>query len=136
MAYTFTLNALIPAPASKIYDAWLDSAGHSAMTGGKASMSSDIGADVSAWDGYIIGRNLELAPGRRIVQSWRTPEFPDDHADSIINVTLAAAPGGTLLTLVHSNVPDGQTSYEQGGWQEHYFEPMQDYFARRRNGEM
>jgi activator of HSP90 ATPase len=136
MAYSFTLNALIPAPASEIYEAWLDSRGHSDMTGGKASMSSDVGADVSAWDGYIIGRNLELVPGERIVQSWRTPEFPDDHADSIINVTLAGAPGGTLLTLVHSNVPDGQTSYEQGGWQEHYFEPMQDYFARRRNGEM
>ncbi len=35
---------------------------------------------------------------------------------------------GALLTLVHSNVPDEQTSYEQVGWQEYYFEPMKAYF--------
>ena len=130
MAYSFTLAAVIPAAARDIYDTWLDSRGHSEMTGGKASMSTAIGADVSAWDGYITGRNLELVAGERIVQTWRTSEFPDDHEDSIITVTLAKADAGTLLTLVHSNVPDGQTSYEQGGWQEHYFQPMQDYFAR------
>jgi len=39
--------------------------------------------------------------------------------------------GGTLLTLAHSNVPDGQTSYELGGWQEYYFGPMKEYFANR-----
>ena len=52
--------------------------------------------------------------------------------DSIITVTLQEVEGGTLLTLVHSNVPDEQTSYEQGGWQEHYFEPMKEYFADRK----
>jgi uncharacterized protein YndB with AHSA1/START domain len=129
MPYSFKLTAIIPASAQDIYDTWLDSRGHSDMTGGKASMWAEIGADVSAWDGYISGRNLELVPGERIVQSWRTREFRDDHEDSVITVTLATAAGGTLLTLVHSNVPDGQTSYEQGGWQEHYFQPMQDYFT-------
>jgi hypothetical protein len=44
-------------------------------------------------------------------------------------VTLTPVEGGTLLTLAHSDVPDGQTSYEQGGWQSHYFEPMKKYFA-------
>jgi activator of HSP90 ATPase len=130
MPYRFTLTTVIPATAQDIYDTWLDSRGHSEMTGGKASMSTELDADVSAWDGYITGRNLELVPGERIVQSWRTREFPDDHEDSIITVTLVKADSGTLLTLVHANVPDGQTSYELGGWQEHYFEPMQEYFAR------
>lgn len=83
-----------------------------------------------AWNGYITGRNLELIPGERIVQSWRTKQFTDEHEDSIITVTLEEVEGGTLLTLVHSNVPDGQTSYEQGGWRQHYFEPMMEYFAR------
>jgi hypothetical protein len=32
-----------------------------------------------------------------------------------LTVTLEEVEGGTLLTLVHSNVPEGQTSYEQGG---------------------
>lgn len=37
--------------------------------------------------------------------------------------------GSTLLTLMHANVPDEQTSYEQGGWQEYYFKPMKGYFS-------
>lgn len=66
------------------------------------------------------------------MQSWRTRQFTDEHEDSIITVTLEEGEDGTLLTLVHSNVPEGQRSYEQGGWQEHYFEPMKQYFARRK----
>jgi uncharacterized protein YndB with AHSA1/START domain len=132
MPYEFTLTAIIPATAQEIYDAWLDSAGHSQMTGGAARMSSKVGAEVSAWDGYIAGRNLELVPGERIVQSWRTTQFTDDHEDSVIAVTLEEVEGGTLVTLVHANVPDGQTSYQQGGWQKHYFDPMAEYFGSRK----
>jgi uncharacterized protein YndB with AHSA1/START domain len=132
MPYAFTLTATIPASARDIYDAWLDSEAHTKMTGGEAAMSDEIGAQVVAWGGYITGRNLELVPGERIVQSWRTNEFTDEHEDSIITVTLEEVAGGTLLTLTHSRVPDGQTSYEDGGWQVHYLEPMQDYFAARK----
>lgn len=38
--------------------------------------------------------------------------------------------GGTKLTLRHTNVPDGQLEYEQGGWEESYFEPKREYFGR------
>jgi uncharacterized protein YndB with AHSA1/START domain len=132
MPYAFTLTATIPASAQDIYEAWLDSEAHTAMTGGEAAMSDEIGAQVAAWGGYITGRNLELIPGERIVQSWRTSEFTDQHEDSIVTVTLEEVAEGTLLTLTHSRVPDGQTSYEEGGWQVHYLEPMQDYFAARK----
>jgi uncharacterized protein YndB with AHSA1/START domain len=135
MPYTFTLSSIIPASPREIYDAWLNSRAHSAMTGGKAIMSDEIGAEVSAWDGYIGGRNLELVPGERIVQSWRTTRFSDRHEDSIITVMLENVAGGTSLTLVHSNVPDDQRSYEEGGWQSKYFEPMQVYFAGRGRGD-
>lgn len=129
MAYDYILTALIPASPQDIYDAWLDSRAHSAMTGGRAVQSPEVGAEVSAWDDYISGRNLELVPGERIVQSWRTTEFSDEHEDSIVTLTLEETEGGTLLTLTHSNVPEEQTSYEEGGWATHYFEPMQRYFA-------
>lgn len=131
MPYTYVLTAAIPASPDEIYKAWLDSAAHSAMTGGEAKMSEKVGAQVSAWDGYITGRNLELVPGRRIVQSWRTSEFTDQHEDSVIAVTLQNVADGTLLTLQHRNVPDDQKNYEEDGWQSNYFEPMAAYFAER-----
>jgi uncharacterized protein YndB with AHSA1/START domain len=129
MSYDFTLTASIPAPPQAIYRAWLDSAGHSRMTGGEAKMSARVGGAYTAWDGYISGQNLELVPPTRIVQSWRTTQFADTDPDSTITVTLTPTAGGSTLTLHHTNVPDGQTSYETGGWQAHYFEPMQAYFA-------
>jgi uncharacterized protein YndB with AHSA1/START domain len=131
MPYDYKLTTTIPASAQEIYDAWLDSLTHTEMTGAEALQSDELGADVEAWDGYISGRNLELVPGERIVQTWRTTEFTDEHEDSIITVTLEETADGTLLTLAHANVPSDQKSYEQGGWQTHYFEPMQQYFAKR-----
>jgi uncharacterized protein YndB with AHSA1/START domain len=132
MPYTFTLKATIPATPEEIYRAWLDSLAHSEMTGGKASMSDRIGAEVSAWDGYISGRNLALIPRERIVQSWRTSEFSDEHEDSVVTVVLEQVGDDTLLTLEHSNVPDELRSYEGGGWQSNYFEPMVAYFSEHR----
>ena len=132
MPYTYRLTATIPAPPEEIYDAWLDSLGHSEMTGGEAMMSDEVGAEVSAWGGYISGRNLELTPGERIVQSWRTSEFADEHEDSILTVVLQEVDDGTLLTIEHANVPDEQKSYEEGGWQSNYFEPMVVYFTERK----
>jgi len=128
MPYTYTLSALIPASPQDIYDTWLDSRGHSAMTGGKAVQSARIGDSVSAWGDYITGRNLHLEPGRRIVQTWRTTHFTDAHGDSVITVTLTKIAGGTRVTLNHANVPDDHTRYEESGWKDHYFTPMQRYF--------
>ena len=90
MTYRFRLTDVIPARPRQIYDAWLDSRGHRAITGGKARQSAMVGATVTAWDGYITGKNLELVPGKRIVQSWRTTKFTDAHKDSRITVTLKA----------------------------------------------
>ena len=130
MPYTYTLTTVIPATPEAIYEAWLDSVGHSEMTGGDAAISDEVGAEFSAWDEYITGRNLELVPGQRIVQSWRTSEFADEHADSVVTMMLEPVEEGTLLTLVHSNVPDEHRSYEEGGWESNYFEPMKVYFAK------
>jgi|SRR3954452_20730888 uncharacterized protein YndB with AHSA1/START domain len=128
MTFDIKLSAVVTATPRKVYDAWLDSRGHGAMTGGKAKQSARLGARVTAWDGYIWGENLELIPGKRIVQSWRTRQFTKAQRDSKITVTLTPLKSGTRVKLVHSGVPDGETHY-QDGWRTHYLEPMQRYFA-------
>ena len=109
---SLTVSALLPATPERIYQAWLDAAEHSAFTGGAATVEPGIGGRHTAWDGYITGKTVELIPGRRIVQSWRTTEFAGDDPDSTITVELKPAKTGTQLTLTHSGVPDGQTSFE------------------------
>ena len=131
MPYDFKLTAIIPASPQEIYDAWLDSLAHSEMTGSEAILSDEIGAEVSAWDGYITGRNIELLPGERIVQSWRTTEFADEHEDSIITLTLEdvdwVGPRSLSCTAMCRR---SRRATKQGGWQQYYFEPMKAYFAK------
>ncbi len=64
-----------------------------------------------------------------ITQSWRTSEFEDNDEDSILTIKLDDIEGGTELTLIHKNIPAGQTQYKEG-WMENYFEPMKDFFDR------
>src|ERR1700735_2341122 len=130
MPYTYTLSSVIPASPAEVYEAWLDSIAHAEMTGGgEAVMSDEVGAEISALGGHITGRNLELVAPERIVQAWRTDEFDDETEDSIVTILLQVTEDGTLLTLEHSNVPDQYKSYEEGGWQSNYFEPMIVYFS-------
>jgi uncharacterized protein YndB with AHSA1/START domain len=135
MTYDFKLSCTLAAPPEAVYDAWLDSAAHGAMTGGGAKIARCVGGAYSAWDGYITGKTVELVPGKRIVQSWRTTEFADHDPDSTITIELKPAKTGTRLTLTHGGVPDGQTSYENGGWQDNYFAPMKAHFARTKTKE-
>ena len=132
MTYDFKLSCTLPASPEVVYDAWLDSAAHSAMTGAGAKIFNRVGGAYSAWDGYITGKTVDLIPAKRIVQSWRTTKFGANDPDSTIIVELAAAKTGARLTLTHGGVPDGQTSYENGGWQDNYFAPMKAYFAREK----
>ena len=69
------------------------------MTGSEAKIGKHVGARYTAWDGYISGKTLELAAGRRIVQSWRTTEFEATDPDSTIVVDLEPTKTGTRLTL-------------------------------------
>lgn len=128
MPESFEVSDVVAAKPEVVYEAWLDSAGHSEMTGGEAECSSELGGEFTAWDGYISGRNLELEPHSRIVQSWRTTEFSDSDPDSRLEVLLEPADAGTLVTLRHSNVPDGELHYRDG-WVDHYLEPMKEYFS-------
>ncbi len=130
MAHQFSVTDVIPASLQEIYDAWLSSDGHAAMTGGQpAQASAVVGDSFTAWGGYIKGKNKELEPGRRIVQAWRTTEFATSDADSQIELLLEPAAGGTRVTLTHTNVPDGHTTYREG-WQTHYFDKMKAHFRR------
>jgi activator of HSP90 ATPase len=131
MAIEFVVNALIPAKPGEVYDTWLSSEGHTAMTGSLASISPTVGAEFEAWDGYIHGKNLELEPGRRIVQTWRTTEFKENEPDSRIEINLEHIGEQTKLTLRHSNLPAHGMKYQQG-WFEAYFMPMEEYFSGRR----
>jgi len=128
MKETLELKESFSVKPSVIYKAWLDSDTHTNMTGGEAHCGNQVGDTFTAWDGYITGKNLELTPNKEIVQAWRTSEFDESDEDSKLTVRLVEIENGTEMTLIHTNIPEGQTQYKQG-WVDHYFEPMKKYFG-------
>jgi uncharacterized protein YndB with AHSA1/START domain len=129
MSDAFEISTVLAAAAPRIYEAWLNSEEHAAMTGGGAEIAPVVGGRFSAWDGYITGTTIELEPYRHIVQAWRTVEFPPDAPDSRLEIILKERPGGTQLTLRHSNIPAGQGASYESGWGDNYFNPMKEYLA-------
>ena len=130
MSIEFIVSDLIPASPEAVYAAWLDSQEHSLMTGGQAKVSAKVGETFEAWDGYILGTNLELEPSKRILQSWRTSEFAESDKDSLLEICLEAEGDGTRLTIRHSRLPEHGMQYQQG-WVDAYFTPMKEYFGKR-----
>jgi activator of HSP90 ATPase len=128
------MSATVPAPRKKIFEGWLNSKIHTAFTGSPATASARVGGKFSAWDGYISGTNTELTPHRRIVQAWRTTEFPPGAPASTLTLELADAKGGTRITLIHTNIPKGQATAYRQGWKDFYFIPMKAYFKNLQNG--
>ena len=123
----FTLTTQIKATSKQIYKSWLSTQRHSKMTGSPAYVSDKVGDTFKAWEGYITGKNIELEPYARIVQSWRSSNFEDSESDSQIEILLSEDDEETTLILNHTNVPEFGEDYKEG-WTKHYFEPMKRYF--------
>lgn len=130
---TIRQKVIINATPDEVYEAYMDSKTHSRFTGSKAAIAPKAGGRMSAWDGYITGKNLELVRGRRIVQEWRTTEWPEGYPPSRLTITLRKSGSKTELTMVHSRVPKSQLKEYADGWKEWYWNPLKDYFENKRS---
>jgi uncharacterized protein YndB with AHSA1/START domain len=129
MSESFEVTDVMPADPQRVYQAWMDSEQHGWMTATQGEIDPQVGGRFNVGDGYISGTTLELQPFHRIVQAWRTTEFPDDAPDSRLEVLLEPAEGGTRITLNHSEIPDDQGEEYLKGWRMYYFAPMKEYFT-------
>ncbi len=125
------MQVTLPVKPKDLYHAWLDSKLHAEFTGDSANIDPSVGGKFTTWSGYIMGKNLELEPPHRILQAWRTTDFPENAPDSLLEILIEPAAGGSKLTLIHTKIPDGQSAEYKEGWQEWYFTPMKTYFAQK-----
>jgi uncharacterized protein YndB with AHSA1/START domain len=126
---TITQTVQVDASPDRVYDALMDSKKHAKFTGSPADISPKVGGEFTAWDGYISGKNLELVPGKKIVQAWKTTEWPEGYPHSRLEITLAKKKGGTELRMVHSKVPAEQSDDYTSGWISSYWDPLCAYFT-------
>ena len=119
------------AKTHEVYEALMDSKKHSEFTGSKCVISRKVRGKVSAYDGYIVGENIEIVPDKKVVQTWRAEEdcWPADHYSRVIFV-LKPTKSGTRLNFTHSGVPVDCGDRFDTGWQEHYWTPMKEMLER------
>ncbi len=124
MAKDITQSVTFDATPAAVYRALVDPKQHSAMTGSRATNDGKVGGTFSAYDGYIVGFNVELSKGNRIVQAWRANDWAEG-AWTIARFELApAGTGRTRLTLTQHGVPDAQHKAISQGWKDYYFTPL------------
>jgi activator of HSP90 ATPase len=119
----------------KIYEALLSSKEFSASTKKSFNVFSDtsatidpvVGSAFSLFDGHIIGRILELVPDQRIVEAWRVVDWPAG-VYSIAKFELTSQSSGTHLAFDHIGFPVGWKKHLSVGWQEHYWDALNNYF--------
>lgn len=130
MANSIRQNVIIKATPGAVYRALIESKRHAAFTGARAVLSGKVGGAFTCYDGYITGRNLDLVPGKRIVQAWRAKGWPAG-VYSVASFVLSGKAGGrTKLSFTHVGVPRASVKSITGGWRTYYWKPLKAYLER------
>jgi activator of HSP90 ATPase len=112
----------------RAYEALMDEKQFSKMTGLPAEISREAGGAFSCFDKQIKGRNVELVPGERIIQAWRSEGWPPS-IYSIVKFALMEQGSGTKIVFDHTGFPVGQAEHLADGWKGHYWESLEKYLA-------
>jgi len=118
----------IKSAPQRIYDALLDSKQFTTFSGFPAEISHEAGGVFSMFKGLIVGRNVELVPGQRIVQAWRPANW-EPGLYSLAKFELKVQGSETLLVLDHTGFPEGSFRHLNSGWYDHYWEPLKKFLA-------
>lgn len=108
----------------RIYRLLVDSKLHATLTGQKAVISAKVGGAFSTRAGYVTGINVDLVPGTRVVQAWRSKDFP---VGIFSMATFQLSPmkdGGTNLVLTHRGVPKDLIPGVENDWRKVYWEKI------------
>lgn len=129
MCKTIKQRVKFKADPATVYDLLADSRKHSAITGRPASISTEIGGTFTLGESDVTGINVDLVPGRRIVQAWRHRRFPEG-IFSMAAVTLKPTPdGGTELVLIHRGVPKELIPETEQDWRDEVWAKMKAYLS-------
>jgi activator of HSP90 ATPase len=94
-----------------------------------AEIAAEPGGAFKLFNGFIIGRNLELVPNERIVQAWRVAYWPAG-AWSIVKFVLVEQGSDTKVIFDHTGFPKGDADHLLEGWNGNYWQPLAKLLAR------
>lgn len=124
---TINQTMMFNASAQDLYDLLVNARKLTKITGGKATNTEKAGGKFSAYDDYIFGTNVELVPGKKIIQKWSCQDFPDKHFTDVTIELKKISEKQTELIFTQANVPDDFYEDISEGWNQFYWEPIKDY---------
>ena len=119
---TYVMNA----SPEKVFAALTDPDIIKTWSGAPAEMDAKAGTKFSMFGGHIVGSNLEVIPGRKLVQSWASSDWDKP---STVTFTLRPSAEGTTVDLQHDGVPDSALASISDGWNTSFLGQMQKMFA-------
>ena len=131
MSTSIHQQVTIKAPPQRVYRALMNSRQHEAFTAnGKCRIGTTEGGAFFAHGGYVSGRNVELKPGRRIVQAWRVKGMPEG-VYSIARFELKKVRGGTRLVFDQTGLSPEHVGHLNRGWKARYWKPLKAYLEKK-----
>lgn len=117
----------IAAAPADVYNALTNQHMLEIWTGEDAVMEEVPGTEFSLWEESICGMNLEFEKDHKIVQEWYFGEVEEDKK-SIVTIKLHPDKNGTSMEVVQTNIPDEAYENISEGWEEDYFNGLNQLF--------
>jgi activator of HSP90 ATPase len=125
-------SVTMPASAKQLYDTYLSSRAHAAITGAPVKIGRKPGSKFSAFDGALSGEILATVPNRLIVQRWRSAHFAPADPDSTLILSFTPLNArSTRIDLVHVDVSAADYEGVKAGWPKYYWKPWRKSLAKR-----
>ena len=118
----------------ELYNALMDSKLHTEFSGSEAKIGRSVGDEFSTFDGWVVGKNVELVKDKKIIQTWHPDmeHWPADH-DSTVTFQFEQLPDGkTKLHFTHTEIPPEYVEELRTGWNENYWEPLKQMFPGKK----
>ncbi len=132
---TLNLKRVIAGPPAKVFEAWLNpkksrnpwSVG---KTLGFEKRAGSLYCVVVGGVGYIFGRVLKLAKGKRVQFTWMSPYTHG--LETTVTVHFKKHTAGTLMTLRHTGLPNDKDGRSHtNGWNQ-FLGKMEDHFSGKK----
>ncbi len=119
-------DIVLPVPPKVVFDELLDADRFAAFSGTPAQIDPVEGGSFSLFSGQILGRNIELVDGERVVQAWRVAGW-EPGVYSVARFDLRASGTGTEIGFDHTGYPTAAHDELDAGWHAMYWNPMRSH---------
>ncbi len=126
------ITVVMPVSPVRVFRALTNPADIEAWSGAPGRVAAKVGGPFRMWDGWNTGRVLARRPPTKLAYTWRKDSWSAATKDSVVRWKLTRVPGGTRVSVVHSNLPSAwEYRDHKGGWPKYFLKPMAAYLKKR-----